>query len=161
MRVEGHVTFAAHARYELVSETSNKVWEIVLKGAAFETRYGRIGTPGRVSKKEFPSAALAQAAYDRIIGEKVREGYRLASTAASPAEPDAAPARPAQPSEPPARDASLAPDVINQLSRLGATIDGAYLEPVPVAGPGPPANGVPPRRSGIWAYPTRGIRLVS
>jgi predicted DNA-binding WGR domain protein len=103
-------------RYELVSKTSDKFWEIVLEGSAFETRYGRRGTAGRVSKKTFASAAQARAAYDRIIAEKVREGYRLASTA----KPDAA------------RGAPLAPGVIKQLRRLGATIDGADLQPVPL-----------------------------
>jgi predicted DNA-binding WGR domain protein len=68
-------------RYELVSKTSNKFWEIALAGSAFETRYGRRGTPGRVAKKKFASAAQAQASYDRIIAEKVREGYALVSPA--------------------------------------------------------------------------------
>lgn len=114
-------------RYELVSKTSNKFWEIALAGSAFETRYGRRGTPGRVAKKKFASAAQAQASYDRIIAEKVREGYALVS----PAGRGGKATRP-QPPKQSARGASLGAAVSKQLRRLGATVDGAPAEPVPV-----------------------------
>src|SRR5262245_44100260 len=121
------VPYTPVPRDELISKTSNKFWEIALAGSAFETRYGRRGTPGRVSKKKFASAAQAQGAYDRIVAAKVREGYVLMSPAGRRGK-----ATRAQPANQPARGASLAPAVTKQLRRLGATVEGTPVEPVPV-----------------------------
>src|SRR3954468_3654251 len=56
--------------YEFSEGTSNKFWEITLKGADIITTYGRIGTAGQSTTKSFKSDALAQAAYDKLIDEK-------------------------------------------------------------------------------------------
>jgi predicted DNA-binding WGR domain protein len=121
-------------RYELVSKTANKFWEIALAGSAFETRWGRRGTPGRTGEKKFANAAKAKAAYDRIVAEKVREGYALVSSGSSggKARPAKA-AKTAKAGSQPARSASLASAVTKQLRRLGATVDGGPQEPVPIA----------------------------
>ncbi len=64
-------------RYELSEGTSNKFWEIELEGSSFTTRYGRIGTDGQSTTKDFKSPADAKKAYDKLVQEKVNKGYEL------------------------------------------------------------------------------------
>lgn len=80
-------------RYEFSEGTSNKFWEIELKGTSFTTTYGKVGTTGQTTLKEFPSAAVAKKEYDKLIAEKIKKGYKLAGggRGASPA-PAVAPA---------------------------------------------------------------------
>ncbi|MGZ3423537.1 MAG: WGR domain-containing protein, partial [Polyangiales bacterium] len=66
-------------RYELSEGTSNKFWEIELEGSSFTTRYGRIGTEGQVTTKSFATPVEAKKAYEKIVAEKVKKGYELAS----------------------------------------------------------------------------------
>lgn len=74
-------------RYELSEGTSNKFWEIALSGASFTTTYGRIGTAGQTTRKEFASAAEAKRAHDTLIAEKLAKGYVLAGSAPPPPVP--------------------------------------------------------------------------
>ena len=62
-------------RYEFSEGTSNKFWEIRLEGSAFVTRYGKIGTPGQQTLKEFGDAAAAKKEYDKLVAEKTKKGY--------------------------------------------------------------------------------------
>jgi predicted DNA-binding WGR domain protein len=65
------------ARYfELVEGTSSKFWEIKLEGTSYTTRYGRIGTPGQETLKEYGTADKARAEYEKIVAEKTKKGYR-------------------------------------------------------------------------------------
>src|SRR5262245_31206480 len=64
-------------RYEFVEGTSSKFWEIQLDGTSFVTTYGRIGTDGQSSMKEWDSEAKARKEYDKLIAEKVKKGYVL------------------------------------------------------------------------------------
>jgi predicted DNA-binding WGR domain protein len=64
-------------RYEFSEGSSNKFWEIVLEGTSFTTTYGRIGTDGQMSMKEFDDEAKAKKEYDKLIAEKVKKGYEL------------------------------------------------------------------------------------
>lgn len=64
-------------RYEFSEGSSNKFWEIALEGTSFTTTYGRIGTDGQMSMKEFDSEEKAKKEYDKLIAEKVKKGYRL------------------------------------------------------------------------------------
>lgn len=91
-------------RYEFSEGTSNKFWEIELKGTSFTTTYGKVGTTGQTTLKEFPSADVAKKEYDKLIAEKTKKGYKLASggrgvsrapTVAEDDDDDARPARPA------------------------------------------------------------------
>ena len=66
------------ARYELVEGTSSKFWEITLEGASFTTCYGRIGTDGQSTTKEWKSEAEAKKQYDKLVAEKTKKGYELA-----------------------------------------------------------------------------------
>jgi len=65
-------------RYELVEGSSSKFWEITLDGASFTTTYGRIGTDGQSTLKEWKSEAEAKKQYDALIAEKAKKGYELA-----------------------------------------------------------------------------------
>ena len=67
---------ASGARYFEFSEgTSNKFWEITMSGTDVKTRYGKIGTPGQQTLKEFDNAAAAKKEYDKLIHEKTKKGY--------------------------------------------------------------------------------------
>ena len=65
-------------RYEFSEGTSNKFWEIKLSGTSFTTTYGKIGTSGQTTLKEFKSAADAKKEHDKLIAEKIKKGYVLA-----------------------------------------------------------------------------------
>lgn len=75
-------------RYELVEGSSSKFWEIELEGTSFVTTYGRIGTDGQSSMKEFDSEAKAKKEHDKLVAEKVKKGYALVGAGARPAEED-------------------------------------------------------------------------
>jgi DNA ligase-1 len=67
---------AAGARYfEFVEGASSKFWELRLEGRSFTTRYEKIGTDGRVTKKDYDNGAKAAAEADRLISEKTKKGY--------------------------------------------------------------------------------------
>ena len=64
------------ARYFEFSEgSSNKFWEIALDDTNVRTRYGKIGTPGQATEKEFDSKSEAFKELDRLIDEKTKKGY--------------------------------------------------------------------------------------
>jgi predicted DNA-binding WGR domain protein len=62
-------------RFELVQAGSSKFWEIEVRGSTYHVRFGRIGTAGQQQTKDLGSAASAQAAAGKKIGEKLRHGY--------------------------------------------------------------------------------------
>lgn len=91
------------SRYEFKDGSSNKFWEIDLDGTSFTTSYGRIGTDGQTSLKEYDSEAKAKAEHDKLIAEKVKKGYQLvdgSGEATSPAPAKPAPAKPAAAAKP-------------------------------------------------------------
>jgi predicted DNA-binding WGR domain protein len=61
--------------FEFSEGTSNKFWEITMTGNAVKTRYGKIGTPGQQTLKEFGDKAAAQKEYDKLVHEKTKKGY--------------------------------------------------------------------------------------
>ncbi len=64
------------ARYfEFIEGSSAKFWEIRVEGSSFITRYGKIGTDGQVTQKDFDSEAKAQAEAARLVVEKTKKGY--------------------------------------------------------------------------------------
>src|SRR6202012_4659627 len=80
-------------RYEFKEGTSNKFWDITLDGSSFTTKYGKIGTDGQETIKEWDDDDQAKKEYDKIIAKKVKEGYKLVSGgggAAAPAKKAAA-----------------------------------------------------------------------
>ncbi len=66
-------------RCEFSEGSSNKFWEVELEGKALTTRYGKIGTEGQTTTKEFASAAAGQKAYEKIVAEKEKKGYQRVS----------------------------------------------------------------------------------
>jgi DNA ligase-1 len=62
-------------RFEFVSDSSSKFWEVSVSGNEMTTRYGRIGSPGQSTTKEYADHAAAQAAAAKLITEKTDKGY--------------------------------------------------------------------------------------
>lgn len=65
----------AKRRFEFSSGSSNKFWEIDVKGSSHTVRYGRIGTDGQSKTKTLASPAKAREAADKLIASKVKKGY--------------------------------------------------------------------------------------
>ena len=82
-------------RYEFSEGPSNKFWEINLSGKSFTTTYGKIGTPGQTTIKQFGSDADAKKEHDKLVAEKTKKGYELVagSKVAKAAPAKAAPAK--------------------------------------------------------------------
>ncbi|MCX5741677.1 MAG: WGR domain-containing protein [Proteobacteria bacterium] len=90
-------------RYEFSEGSSNKFWQIELKGKSFTTTYGKIGTDGQTTIKQFPSDADAKKEHDKLVAEKVKKGYELVGGKAAPkaaAPAKAAPAKAAKAAAP-------------------------------------------------------------
>src|SRR6516165_11926443 len=56
-------------------DRSNKFWNIDLQGASFTVTFGKVGTKGQTQKKDFPDAAKAKQAHDKLVAEKLGKGY--------------------------------------------------------------------------------------
>jgi predicted DNA-binding WGR domain protein len=54
---------------------SKKFWEVEVVGKKVFSRYGRIGSQGTKTVKEFPDKAAAQAFAERSLAEKIKKGY--------------------------------------------------------------------------------------
>jgi uncharacterized protein (TIGR02996 family) len=67
---------------------SNKFWNIDLQGTSFTVTFGKVGSKGQTQTKDFPDAAKARKAHDKLIAEKLGKGY-VETTAATPAPPPA------------------------------------------------------------------------
>lgn len=88
----------------------NKFWAVSVHGTQMITEYGKIGTKGTKSVKNFPSANAAATAQVKLINEKVAKGYKgdgitkvasiAASLAAAPAQVVGAATKPAAALEP-------------------------------------------------------------
>ena len=61
--------------FEFSEGTSNKFWEITMTGNSVRTRYGKIGTGGQQTQKDFGDKAAAQKEYDKLVHEKTKKGY--------------------------------------------------------------------------------------
>ncbi|MBP9113467.1 MAG: WGR domain-containing protein [Polyangiaceae bacterium] len=62
-------------RFEFVEGSSSKFWEINLVASSVTTTFGRIGTDGQVSTKEFSSPAEALREAEKLITSKSKKGY--------------------------------------------------------------------------------------
>lgn len=74
-------------RFEFVEGTSAKFWSSAVEGTKFVVVYGRLGTDGKRSEKEFPSEDLARKEYEKKVAEKLREGYHEVAADAAAAAP--------------------------------------------------------------------------
>ena len=57
------------------SGTSAKFWEVTLDGKTVSVRYGKIGSDGQVSVKEFETEEEAQKYADKKVADKLKDGY--------------------------------------------------------------------------------------
>lgn len=89
-------------RYEFVEGSSSKFWEITLEGTSFTTTYGRIGTDGQTTMKEYDSEEKARKEHDKLVAEKEKKGYVLVGGAGA-APPAPAPAASKAAAPPPAK----------------------------------------------------------
>lgn len=65
------------ARYfEFKDKTSSKFWAITVSGKKVTVRFGKIGTDGQSTLKEFTSPAEAKTHVEKLIAEKVKKRYR-------------------------------------------------------------------------------------
>ena len=71
-------------RFEFVEGSSQKFWEIELRGDEFDVRWGRIGTSGQSQTKTFASDAKARAEHDKLVKEKTGKGYVEVGASPSP-----------------------------------------------------------------------------
>lgn len=71
-------------RFEFVEGKSSKFWEIELQEESFTTRWGKIGTDGQETTKDFDSKAEARKEYDKLIQEKTKKGYVLVDGGGGP-----------------------------------------------------------------------------
>lgn len=85
--------------FEFVEGSSSKFWEVWTEGANVKTRYGRIGSSGKITEKNEGDAPGAQMAFERLVAEKTKKGYRELNVKRSPAAapaPEAVATKPAK-----------------------------------------------------------------
>ena len=61
--------------FECVEDGTSKFWEIWTEANEVVTQWGKIGTPGRETRKSFPDAAKAKKEYDKLLADKTSKGY--------------------------------------------------------------------------------------
>ena len=62
-------------RFEFVDSTSNKFWEVDVKGKTLNVTFGKIGTKGASKPKDFATPEKAKAEMEKLIKEKTGKGY--------------------------------------------------------------------------------------
>ena len=62
-------------RFEFRKGTSDKFWEVEVRGDVLTVRFGRIGTQGQIKKRSFSSPSDALAEEQKLIQEKMHKGY--------------------------------------------------------------------------------------
>ncbi len=61
--------------FEFVDAKSSKFWEVWVENTSLCVRFGKIGTNGQTTVKEFPDIGAPEQAGDKAIGEKTGKGY--------------------------------------------------------------------------------------
>jgi predicted DNA-binding WGR domain protein len=61
--------------FEFVEGKSSKFWEVWVTDNRMSTRYGKIGSSGTTTIKDYPDQSAAQKAADKLIAEKLGKGY--------------------------------------------------------------------------------------
>ncbi len=62
-------------RFEFSDSTSNKFWEVDVKGKTLNVTFGKIGTKGQSKPKDFATPVKAKAEMEKLIKEKTGKGY--------------------------------------------------------------------------------------
>ncbi len=68
-------TSSGRRHFEFVEGTSSKFWEVWVQGSEMFTQYGRIGSKGQTTVKNYPDEAAARKAAEKLIAEKTGKGY--------------------------------------------------------------------------------------
>ena len=63
-------------RFEFTDGSSDKFWEIAVNGKEVTVCYGRRGTSGQTTTKEFPDGAAAEKHAETIVKQKLAKGYQ-------------------------------------------------------------------------------------
>lgn len=66
-------------RFQFSKGSSNKFWEISVRGTEVTVRFGRIGSQGQTNVKSFADDAAAAKHATKLISEKTGKGYVEAS----------------------------------------------------------------------------------
>lgn len=74
-QVESKAASAGAQRFECVSGSSSKFWEITVTGSSHTVRYGKTGSKGASKEKVFADAAKAKKDAERLIRQKTGKGY--------------------------------------------------------------------------------------
>jgi DNA ligase-1 len=69
------VSSAGKRYFEFAKGDSSKFWEIAITGAEVTVRFGRIGSNGQTSTKNFADEAIAQKYAEKLVNEKIDKGY--------------------------------------------------------------------------------------
>jgi predicted DNA-binding WGR domain protein len=62
-------------RFELSDSTSNKFWEVDVKGKTLNINFGKIGIKGQSKPKDFATPEKAKSEMEKLIKEKAGKGY--------------------------------------------------------------------------------------
>ena len=62
-------------RFEFVSGSSAKFYEVEITGSEVSVTFGRLGTGGQTQSKSFVDPVAAQKHADKIIQQKLAKGY--------------------------------------------------------------------------------------
>ncbi|ANZ39567.1 hypothetical protein BBK82_29470 [Lentzea guizhouensis] len=165
-------------RWELVSGSSAKFWEVERTELVVTVRFGRLGTAGQTQTKELASAEAAAAHVAKLVADKEKKGYRATTAAPTPATPPAPAgpaAQPATASTQPAAASTGQPASTNSATALPATTvaapqpTSATTQPSPSAQPPtttpspgsqPTSPTTPPVDEDTWTMPKTWLRDV-
>jgi len=77
-------------RFEFSDSTSNKFWEVDVKGKTLNVTFGKIGTQGQSKPKDFATPEKAKAEMEKLIKEKTGKKYvEVGGKAVKAAKPEA------------------------------------------------------------------------
>ena len=65
-------------RYEFIEGGSKKFWEVKVDGDQYFTRYGRIGSEGKITVKQADSEDDARVEAEKLLASKLKKGYERA-----------------------------------------------------------------------------------
>ncbi|MCO5171265.1 MAG: WGR domain-containing protein [Planctomycetes bacterium] len=102
-------TFEVTRRLERIERGATVFYEVSRQDKWVMVRSGHVGLPGQTRMREYPTPASAGVAMDRLVEDRLKEGWLEAGAAEVPTPPEAPPGAPrAGTALPPP---SIAPDV--------------------------------------------------
>ena len=63
-------------RFEFIEGNSAKYWEVSRHEKSVTVHFGRIGTPGNMLVKDFPSEDAARKHTEKLVAQKAKKGYQ-------------------------------------------------------------------------------------